>query len=151
MVGRVRERGPVPHPRVNRLLQGPVYDPPGFSRGPISGDGFMPRVTLSFDVEEHFRIEAAAGLAVPPSLKLDYARRMEDRTRLILDRLAARRVKATFFVVGEIAHTHPALVRDIAAAGHEVASHSWDHRRVHRFDPATFGEDLRKSKIALEQ
>jgi polysaccharide deacetylase family protein (PEP-CTERM system associated) len=108
-------------------------------------------VVLSFDVEEHFRIEAAAGITLPEPLKRDYARRMEDRTKLILDRLAARSAAATFFVVGEIARTHPGLVRDIAAAGHEVASHSWDHRRVHRFDPASFREDLRKSKDALEQ
>jgi len=108
-------------------------------------------IILSFDVEEHFRIEAAAGLTVPAAARTEYARRMEDRTRLILDRLAARNAAATFFVVGEIAKTHPGLVRDIAAAGHEVASHSWDHRRVHRFDPASFRDDLRKSKDALEQ
>lgn len=110
-----------------------------------------PEVVLSFDVEEHHRIEAAAHLAVPESMKQDYARRMADRTRLILDRLADRNLKATFFIVGEIAHSHPALVRDIAAAGHEVASHSWDHRRVHRFDPVSFREDLRRSKDALEE
>src|SRR5262249_32672923 len=58
---------------------------------------------------------------------------------------------ATFFVVGEIARSHPGLIRDIAAAGHEIGSHSWDHRRVHRFDPASFRDDLRRSKDALEQ
>jgi polysaccharide deacetylase family protein (PEP-CTERM system associated) len=111
----------------------------------------MATVILSFDVEEHDRIEAATGLCVAESAKADYARRMDDRTRLILDRLAARNVTATFFIVGQIARTHPGLVRDIAAAGHEVASHSWDHRRVHRFDPASFRDDLRSSKDALEQ
>jgi polysaccharide deacetylase family protein (PEP-CTERM system associated) len=111
----------------------------------------MATVILSFDVEEHDRIEAAAGLRVPDATRAEYARRMEDRTRLILDRLAARNVSATFFVVGQIARTHPGLIRDIAAAGHEVASHSWDHRRVHRFDPASFRDDLRSSKDALEQ
>jgi polysaccharide deacetylase family protein (PEP-CTERM system associated) len=111
----------------------------------------MATVILSFDVEEHDRIEAAAGLRVSDATKAEYARRMEDRTRLILDRLSARNVSATFFVVGQIARTHPGLVRDITAAGHEVASHSWDHRRVHRFDPATFRDDLWSSKDALEQ
>jgi polysaccharide deacetylase family protein (PEP-CTERM system associated) len=111
----------------------------------------MATVILSFDVEEHDRIEAAAGLRVPDATRAEYARRMEDRTRLILNRLAARNVAATFFIVGQIARTHPGLVRDIAAGGHEVASHSWDHRRVHRFDPASFRDDLRSSKDALEQ
>lgn len=76
---------------------------------------------------------------------------MEAATRRILDLLTAAEVKATFYIVGEIAVSHPRLVRDIAALGHEVGSHSWDHRRVHRFTPETFAEDLRQSKDALEQ
>src|SRR5205085_586771 len=95
----------------------------------------------SFDIEEHHRIEAANGLACPPETKAEYARRMETVTRHLLAHLAAANVKATFYVVGEIARTHPGLVRDIAGAGHEVGSHSWDHRRVHHFTPQTFRDD----------
>ena len=105
----------------------------------------------SFDVEEHHRIEAAVGLSCSAELKADYAARMESATRRLLDQLAAANVAATFFVVGEIARTHPKLVSDICAAGHEVGSHSWDHKRVHRFTPESFREDLRTSKDALEQ
>ena len=106
---------------------------------------------ISFDVEEHHRIEAAAGLSVPPDRQRDYAARMDTTTRRLLDQLAAADVKATFYVVGEIATTHPELVRAIHAAGHEVGSHSWNHRRVHRFDPKSFREDLMRSKDTLEQ
>jgi polysaccharide deacetylase family protein (PEP-CTERM system associated) len=109
-----------------------------------------PAFILSFDVEEHHRIEAAAGLDTPAATKAEYARRMEATTRLLLDTLAGAGAKATFYVVGEIAHTHPALVRDIAAAGHEVGSHGWDHQRVHRFTPETFAADLQQSIAALE-
>ena len=105
----------------------------------------------SFDIEEHYRIEAAAGLTCSAELKADYAARMEAATRRLLDQLAAANVVATFYVVGEIARTHPKLVRDIHDAGHEVGSHSWDHRRAHRFDPAGFRADLLASKDALEQ
>ena len=105
----------------------------------------------SFDIEEHYRIEAAAGLAVGDEAKAEYARRMEVTTRRILDQLAAAGVRATFYVVGEIARTHPSLVRAIHDAGHEVGSHSHDHRRVHRFDPESFREDVSRSKNALEQ
>lgn len=105
----------------------------------------------SFDVEEHHRIEAAVGITVGPEGKDEYARRMEAATRRLLDQLSAAGAKATFYVVGEIATTHPALVRAIRDAGHEVGSHSWDHRRVHRFTPESFREDLQKSKDALEQ
>ncbi len=106
---------------------------------------------ISFDVEEHDRIEAAVGLPCSPELKANYAARMEAVTRRLLDQLAAAKVTATFYIVGEIARNHPKLVRDIFAAGHEVGSHSWDHRRIHQFTPASFREDLRKSKDILEQ
>jgi polysaccharide deacetylase family protein (PEP-CTERM system associated) len=108
-------------------------------------------VVLSFDVEEHDRIEAAAGLTTPPQLRREYADRMERATRRLLEQLAGAGAAATFFFVGEIARTHPGLVRDVAGAGHEVASHGWDHRRVHRFTPETFREDVLRSKDALEQ
>ncbi|MGL6094704.1 MAG: XrtA system polysaccharide deacetylase [Fimbriiglobus sp.] len=108
-------------------------------------------VVLSFDVEEHDRIEAAAGLDCGPALKREYADRMDRTTRMLLDLLAEFDAKATFFVVGQIAASHPELVRAIAAAGHEVGSHGWDHRRVHRFTPQTFAEDLRVSRDALAQ
>jgi len=104
----------------------------------------------SFDIEEHYRIEAAVGLTCSDELRGEYARRMEVATRHLLEVLDRAGVKATFFVVGEIGRTHPGLVRDIHAAGHEVGSHSWDHRRVHHFTPHSFREDLLRSKEALE-
>src|SRR5579859_7407030 len=108
-------------------------------------------IALTFDVEEHNRIEAAAHLFCPPELKAVYAGRMNDTMRWLLDELGARQFKATFFVVGEIAKSHPSLVRRMVEEGHEVASHSWDHRRVHHFSPTAFHEDVRISKDALEQ
>ena len=111
----------------------------------------MTTAIASFDVEEHFRIEAAVGLEIAPDARTEYARRMEVSTRGLLDQLAAASVKATFYIVGEIARSHPALVRAIHDAGHEVGSHSWDHRLVSRFNADTFREDLLKSKDALEQ
>ena len=109
------------------------------------------QTVLSFDVEEHHRIEAAVHLSVPAELQHEYGQRMEYATRWLLDCLAERKQKATFFVVGQIAHTKPNLIRAMTEAGHEVASHSWDHRRVHRFTPDSFREDVRTSKDALEQ
>ncbi len=108
-------------------------------------------VILSFDVEEHNRIEAARKFVCPPDLRCTYAERMVAMTRRLLDELAKRQALATFFIVGEIARSHPQLVRDIHSAGHEVGSHSWDHRSVHYFTPESFREDLMRSKDALEQ
>jgi polysaccharide deacetylase family protein (PEP-CTERM system associated) len=106
---------------------------------------------LSFDVEEHYRIEAAAGYECPADLKLMYGERMESATRNLLELLAAGDTKATFFIVAQVAETYPRLIHDIAAAGHEIGSHSYDHRRVNRFTAATFREDLKRSIDILEQ
>ena len=108
------------------------------------------RIVLTFDVEEHFRIEAAAGLGVGPAFREHCLDRVGESTRWLLDALARAEVRATFFVVGQIAEQHPRLIRAIAAAGHEVASHGWDHRRVLTMSPAEFRDDVRRSKEALE-
>jgi polysaccharide deacetylase family protein (PEP-CTERM system associated) len=106
---------------------------------------------VSFDVEEHHRIEAAADLTISVSRQREYASRMEVATYQLLDQLAAVGVLATFYIVGDIAASRPRLVRAIHAAGHEVGSHSWDHSRIHHFNPSSFREDLMRSKDALEQ
>jgi polysaccharide deacetylase family protein (PEP-CTERM system associated) len=109
------------------------------------------RVVLTFDVEEHFRIEAAAGLPVAPLLQAEYAARVATATEWVLRQLEEHGVRATFFVLGTVAREHPALVRALHRAGHEVASHGGDHRRLHALTPAAFREDLRRAKDALEQ
>jgi polysaccharide deacetylase family protein (PEP-CTERM system associated) len=106
---------------------------------------------LSFDVEEHFRIEAAAGLPIDAPLKDHYGGRLESATHWLLEQLDRFGIKATFFVIGEVAASRPALIRAIQAAGHEVASHGWDHRRVHQLTPAAFRADVWRSKDGLEQ
>jgi polysaccharide deacetylase family protein (PEP-CTERM system associated) len=108
-------------------------------------------IVLSFDIEEHHRIEAAAGFDCPVELRSIYGGRMETATRRLLELLAKHNSHGTFFVVGQIAKSQPRLVRDIHEAGHEIASHSWSHQRVHRFTPAAFADDLHRSKDALEQ
>jgi polysaccharide deacetylase family protein (PEP-CTERM system associated) len=106
---------------------------------------------LSFDVEEHFLIEAAAGLHLDDGAKEFYRCRVAPPTRWLLDLLERKGVKATFFVVGQIVRHDPDLIRDIHLAGHEVASHGWDHRRIHHHTPESFREDVLRSKDALEQ
>ena len=108
-------------------------------------------VILSFDVEEHHRIEAAKDLTLPPSVQARYRKRLAPPTLWLLEQLEQFAIKATFFVVGQIAEYKPELVRAIHEAGHEVASHGWDHRPAHCFTPTTFREDVRRSKETLEQ
>jgi polysaccharide deacetylase family protein (PEP-CTERM system associated) len=124
---------------------------PKSSQVALSRPAGAPRLILSFDVEEHYRIEAAAGLDVDSGLRSHYRERLDASTRWLLDCLGEREIRATFFIVGEIARHNPGLVRAIHRAGHEIASHSWDHRRVHHFSPQAFRDDLLRCKVALEQ
>jgi len=109
------------------------------------------QVVLSFDLEEHHRIESAAALLCHPTWSARYGQRMEDATRWLMDQLAEHRVRATFFILGELGRDHSGLMRDLAGAGHEVASHGWDHRRLQHLTPVAFREDLRRSRDVLEQ
>ena len=70
-------------------------------------------------------------------------------TEWILETLAQHDTRATFFVLGWVADKYPALVRQIADAGHEVGSHSYWHRAVHTMSPEAFREDLRRSIDAV--
>jgi polysaccharide deacetylase family protein (PEP-CTERM system associated) len=105
---------------------------------------------MSVDVEEWFQVgafERVIDKADWPTL----ASRVEANTGAVLDLFAEAGVTATFFTLGWVADRHPALIRRILAGGHEVASHGWDHRRVHTMDVATFRADLARARTALEQ
>lgn len=67
----------------------------------------------------------------------------------LLDLLAATSARATFFVLGDVARRQPALVRGIAAAGHEVASHGYAHRHVATQTRVEFADDVRRSLAVL--
>jgi polysaccharide deacetylase family protein (PEP-CTERM system associated) len=68
----------------------------------------------------------------------------------LLAMLAEHGARGTFFTVGWLAEREPAVVRAIAAAGHELASHSWEHVRITRQSPAEFRASVRRSKALLE-
>lgn len=104
---------------------------------------------FSVDVEEHFQVEAFAGLINRLNWD-DQPSRAALSTGRVLDVLAAAGVKGTFFVLGWVAERIPDLVRRIAAEGHEIASHGYDHRRLTELTPAEFREDARHAKRLIE-
>ena len=104
---------------------------------------------LSVDVEEWFQVgafERVIGKADWDALE----GRVDYNTGKVLDLFAESGVKATFFTLGWVAARHPGLIRRIAAEGHEVASHGWDHDRVFTLDAVSFRADLARAKAALE-
>ena len=107
---------------------------------------------ISFDIEGF--IESSHDSFVVPrkyQSARDEKREIEENTIVILESLAECSVTATFFILGRIARDMPDLIREIAAAGHEIAAHSFEHRRLHQFDRQATYEQLRLAKEYLEQ
>jgi polysaccharide deacetylase family protein (PEP-CTERM system associated) len=114
-----------------------------------NGAGSPPAV-LSVDVEDWFHVENLKA-AVPRETWGARGLRVERNVERMLELMAAAgNVRATFFVLGWVAERCPALVRRIAAAGHEVASHGYGHELLPTLSPPAFGEDVRRSKGVLE-
>jgi polysaccharide deacetylase family protein (PEP-CTERM system associated) len=105
---------------------------------------------LSFDIEDWFHMVEIDAVA-DPNLWPTLPSIVVDRTRWIIDAVAEAGVRATFFVLGWVAERHPEIARAIAAGGHELATHSFWHRRVDRLTPDEFRKDLRESIDVLEQ
>jgi peptidoglycan/xylan/chitin deacetylase (PgdA/CDA1 family) len=72
-------------------------------------------------------------------------------TPRVLELLAAAGVQATFFVVGRKALAHPRLVRDIAAAGHQVGLHGFEHDRLFSLRLSEHvAADIRRTQDVIE-
>ena len=104
---------------------------------------------LTVDVEDYFQV-AAFEKVVHRGAWDSYPLRVEDNTRRVMDLLDHFEVKATFFVLGWIAERRPALVREIANRGHEIASHGYGHELVYVIGPERFREDVRRSRQILD-
>jgi polysaccharide deacetylase family protein (PEP-CTERM system associated) len=76
--------------------------------------------------------------------------RVVGNTRRLLDLFDEHHVAATFFVLGWVASRYPAIVREIAARGHEIASHGFAHRLVYELTPGEFRADIRRARQVLE-
>jgi polysaccharide deacetylase family protein (PEP-CTERM system associated) len=104
---------------------------------------------LSVDVEDWFQVGAFENVIAREDWD-GLEQRVERNGDAVLDLFARAEVKGTFFVLGWVARRYPDLVRRIAEAGHEVASHGWDHERVFTMDAAIFRADLERTRIAIE-
>lgn len=104
---------------------------------------------FTVDVEEYFQV-----VALSPYAPMDRWESFESRVEASIDALLAlmarHDARGTFFTVGWVAERHPAMVRRIAAAGHELASHTYDHVRITHQTPAAFRESVRRTKRVLE-
>src|SRR5262249_36785281 len=101
--------------------------------------------TLGVDVEDWFHPELVRARVAPG----DSRTVVERGTEVVLERLARHGAKATFFLLGDVAARHPALVRRIAGAGHEIACHGMTHRPLWALDRESFRAELRAFRAAI--
>jgi polysaccharide deacetylase family protein (PEP-CTERM system associated) len=99
---------------------------------------------LSVDVEDWFQVGAFETVIARDSWET-LPCRVERNAVAVLELFDEAGVKGTFFTLGWVAERHPGLLRRIAAAGHEIASHGWDHARVFTLGEEAFRADLRKA------
>ena len=104
---------------------------------------------LSVDVEDWFQVGAFENVIARDAWDR-LPQRVERNSEAVLELFDRANVKGTFFTLGWVAQRYPALIRRITDAGHEIASHGWDHVRVHTMTSAIFRADLERARIAIE-
>lgn len=106
----------------------------------------MQEALLSFDVEDWFQLTGRRFGMSPGRVTRG---RLQSQLSVILDLLSAHGARATFFVLGMTAESCPEAIAEIAARGHEIASHGFGHELVRTLDPARFRSDLERSLDVL--
>lgn len=86
----------------------------------------QPRVALTFDDGPHPR-----------------------ETPRLLDMLAARGIRATFYLIGDRVQRYPRLTARIAAEGHEIGNHSWSHPFLDRMSDAQVLSQIDRTTLAI--
>lgn len=104
---------------------------------------------MTVDVEDYFQV-AAFEKCIRREDWSHWPLRVEDNTRRVLELFDRHHVRATFFVLGWVAERCPSLVRDISAAGHEIASHGFGHERLTTISVGQFRDGIVRTKHLLE-
>jgi len=76
--------------------------------------------------------------------------RVIDNVNILLDLFSENKIRATFFILGEIASAYPSLVRTIASYGHEIGIHGYYHDQFFKFTPDQAREDIYRAKALIE-
>ena len=109
----------------------------------------QPINAMTVDVEDYFHVAALAS-AISRDDWGSMESRVDANTHRLMDLFAERGIKATFFILGWVAQHSPKLVREIHAAGHEVACHGMSHQLIYEQTPSVFERETRDSKALLE-
>lgn len=104
---------------------------------------------MSVDIEDWFQVGAFENTI----RRADWdglEHRVEANTDAVIALFERCGVKATFFTLGWVGERYPKLMRRIVDAGHELASHGYDHARVFTMTPDEFRGDIARTRAILE-
>ncbi len=107
------------------------------------------RNALSVDIEDWFQVGAFENVISRGDWDTLECR-VERNSDMVLELFDQAGVKGTFFTLGWVAERYPELMRRIADAGHEIASHGYSHERVFNFTPQQFADDIDRTRKILE-
>lgn len=101
---------------------------------------------LTIDVEDYWSIFSRDWLHID----LQPSDAVVRNTEWFLDTLSQHNVKATFFILGEVAEKFPSLIKKIADRGHEIGSHGFFHKQLFKLNENQFRKEVADSKKMLE-
>lgn len=102
---------------------------------------------ISIDVEDYWSIFQRDWLSIPDAKPSEA---VVKNTRWYLQTFAEHDVKATFFVLGEVAEKFPLLIKEIAGQGHEIGSHGLSHKQIFKLSEDDFRQEIAESRKLLE-
>lgn len=115
---------------------------------PVAGDEPAPPV-VAVDLDRRPPIVVAVA-TTQPVVALTFDDGPDPRwTPRVLEALRRTGARATFFVTGEAVRAHPELVREVVAAGHEVANHTDTHPRMDGLDTTSVAEEVAAASMAI--
>jgi len=104
--------------------------------------GFSDSISITVDVEDWPQSTWDRSLPIG-----DYC---AENTRRLLELFSEfPHTAATFFILGKFAEKHPAILREIQQAGHEIASHGYGHIETFRLTREEFKEDIIRSTAII--
>lgn len=101
---------------------------------------------FTIDLEDWYN-----GIPIPAADKAKAERRLHVGVDRLLELLSRHGARGTFFCLSTIVHEHPALLRQIADAGHDIGSHGLSHDLIYEMGEARFREETRSSIQDLQQ
>ena len=104
---------------------------------------------LTFDIEEWFHLLDNESTKTENEWT-NYEVRIHENMNRIFDLLDRNKASGTFFVLGWIAEKYPEVVKEIAARGYEIGSHTHLHQLVYSQNKQQFKNDVEKSIKYLE-